>query len=446
MSDVAYADFLATKGKFARTIGFDVDMDDISLDLFSFQREIVQWAVRQGRAAIWADTGLGKTRMQVEWLRLILSQLPATGGHAGLILAPLAVAEQTIREARDIGIVVKYVEHAGQVRSGISITNYDRLSRFDPHVFDAIVLDESSVLKNVTTKTRDRLIADFGDTPYRLACTATPAPNDVTELANHAEFLGVAKRREMLSTYFVADLARGFRVKGHAEDAMWDWVSGWALAIRKPSDLGYDDEGYELPPLSIHRHLLPVNTVPEGQFFATDLGGVSGRARVRRETMGARVETAVDLAMSEPAEPAEPAEPWLLWCGLNDEASALADAIPDSVNVYGSMRREAKRDALLDFADGNVRVLITKPSIAGWGMNWQHCARMAFVGLGDSYESYYQCIRRSYRYGQTRPVHAHVVLSELEAQIAANVERKERQASTTQDQLIARLRARREAS
>lgn len=421
----SYGEFLAAKRSTVPEYGYRCEPDALPDALFPFQRHIVAWAVRKGRAAIFADTGLGKTRMQLAWA----DRMTAVNGRA-LILAPLAVAEQTIREAHRMGIDLTYARDGGEASGRLSITNYDRLHLFDPSAFTAVVLDESSVLKDVTTKTRDALIAAFRATPYRLACTATPAPNDLTELANHAEFLGAATRRQMLSTYFVTDLQRGWRVRGHAEDAMWRWVAGWAIACRKPSDLGFADDGYDLPALNLVPHLLPVNTAPEGELFAVELGGVSGRAKVRRETLAARVGRAVDLVHGEAGEP------WLIWCGLNAEADALATGIPGAVNVHGGMSAEDKAAALLGFADGDVRTLITKPSIAGWGMNWQHCARMSFVGLGDSYESYYQSIRRCWRYGQTRPVDVHIVLSQLESQIATNVARKEANARAGLDSLI----------
>ena len=428
----SYAEFLARKHATVPEHGHPCEPDDLTGDLFPFQRHIVAWAIRKGRAAIFADTGLGKTRMQLAWA----DRMTAVNGRA-LILAPLAVAEQTIREARRMSIDLAYARDGAGATGRLSITNYDRLHLFHPEQFTAVVLDESSVLKDVTTKTRDQLIDAFRDTPYRLACTATPAPNDLTELANHAEFLGAASRRQMLSTYFVTDLQRGWRVRGHAEQAMWRWVAGWAIACRRPSDLGYDDTGYNLPALNLRPHLLPVNEAPAGELFAVELGGVGGRARVRRETLAARCERAAELVH------AEPAEPWLIWCGLNDEADTLARLIPGAVNVHGGMSGDEKAAALLGFADGQIPTLITKPSIAGWGMNWQHCARMAFVGLGDSYESYYQSIRRCWRYGQHRPVDVHIILSDLEAQIATNVARKEQNAHAGLDNLI---RAQQEAA
>ena len=347
-------------------------------------------------------------------------------GDRVLIVAPLAVCHQTIREAAKIGIEARYLKE-DDGGDGIMVTNYERVANFG--TVDAVVLDEASILKQSDGKTRSALIEQFADTPYRLACTATPAPNDVEELTNQAAFLGVSSRVNMLSAYFIHD-SDGWRLKGHARYPMFRWMSTWAVAVRKPSDLGYSDEGYDLPGLEIVPHLLPVGSAPDGQLFATDLGGVGGRAKIRKETLAARVDQAVALVK------AEPDEPWLLWTGLNAEADALAKALPGAVNIKGSMTAEEKAAGLLGFADGDIQILITKPSLAAFGLNWQHCARMAFVGLSDSYEAYYQSIRRCYRYGQDREVIAHIILSELESQIAANVARKERQASDVMAELV----------
>jgi hypothetical protein len=421
-----YDAFLARKAHTAAREGIDVDPAALHPFLHDWQAEIVTWALHTGRAAIWADTGLGKTVMQLEWAR-----------HHGtsLIVAPLAVCQQTVREAHKLDLTARYVRDPAHVDGpGVWITNYEMAERFDPAAFDAVVLDEASILKNSDGKTRSMLIKHFQDVPYRLACTATPAPNDPEELTNQSEFLGRMTRVHMLAAYFVHD-DEGWRVKGHAKRPMLRWMASWAIALRKPSDMGYTDEGYDLPGLRIVSHLIPVHVVPEGQLFATDLGGVSGRSTIRRETLDARVECAVDLVR------AEPSEPWLLWCGLNAEADALAESIPGSVNVHGGMTPEQKADHLLAFADGAIQTLITKPSLAAFGLNWQHCARMAFVGLSDSYEAYYQAIRRCYRYGQTRIVHAHIVLSEIEGQIAANVARKESEATELTAGLVREMKA-----
>lgn len=425
--EMSYEDFLARKLRQSPILGEEINSSEVHPRLHAWQREIVVWAVRTGRAALWADTGLGKTLMQVEWARL--------SGSTALIVAPLAVTRQTVREASTVGVSATYVRDASAITGpGLYVTNYEMVDRFDPQLLDAVVLDEASILKQSDGKTRTQLIEHFRDVPRRLACTATPAPNDIEELTNQAEFLGRSTRVNMLAAYFVHDSDTGWRLKGHAHAPMFRWMTSWAVALRRPSDLGYSDDGYILPGLRILPHLLPVDVVPEDQLFATDLGGVGGRAAVRRQTLQARCGKVAELVQ------AEPDEPWLLWCGLNDEVEMLTRLLPQAVNVHGGMTPEAKADALLGFADSQIPVLITKPSIAAFGLNWQNCARMAFVGLSDSYEAYYQAIRRCYRYGQTRVVDAHVVLSDLEAQIAANISRKEREASAITEGLVREMR------
>lgn len=419
---MSYADLLERRIANAPVGGKEIsraELDDRPLR--DFQRDIIQWACRVGRPAIFADTGLGKTRMQLEWSRLM--------GERSLIVTPLAVAEQTAAEASAIGLTARYVRSSDDVSEpGIYLTNYEMVDHFDASLFDAVALDESSILKQSNGKTRTKLIEYFASVKYRSAWTATPAPNDPEELTNQAEFLGHMTRTNMLAAYFVHD-ADGWRLKGHAVEPMLRWMSSWALAIRKPSDLGYSNDGYDLPGLDIHAELVPVHIEPAAdELFALSLGGVKGRSDVRRQSLDARVERAVNLTTD--------GERWLLWCGLNDEAEMLARAIPDSVNVHGSMTPEEKAEHLLAFANGELRVLITKPKIAGMGLNFQSSNRMAFVGLSDSYEQYYQCIRRQYRYGQKAVVNAHVVVSEIESQIAENVARKETQANRIVDGLI----------
>lgn len=420
-----YADFLTGKTKRAGAYGIEIDLGEIHPMLHDWQKEVVAWAVRKGRAALWEDTGLGKTVQSLEWARL--------SGDTSLIVAPLAVSAQTVREAAKIGINARYVRSSEQITGpGVWVTNYEMTERFDPSLLDAVVLDEAGILKAHDGKTRTKLIRHFTSVPYRLACTATPAPNDPEELTNQAEFLGMCSRVEMLASYFIHDES-GWRLKGHAATPMYEWLASWAFAMRRPSDLGYPDEGYDLPGLEIIPELVPVEIEVEGQLFATNLGGVGGRARVRRETLIARCERAAKLVTEERHEP------WLLWTGLNDEAKMLAEIAPGAVNVHGSMSAEEKAEKLLAFADGEISTLVTKLEIAGWGMNFQNSARMSFVGLSDSFEKYYQGIRRCYRYGQTRIVHAHIVLSELEGQIAANVARKEAAANRTIDGIVAAM-------
>jgi hypothetical protein len=368
--------------------------------------------------------------MQLEWSRSM--------ADVSLIVAPLGVARQTPEEAALIHTEARYVRSQDEITGpGVYVTNYEMVDQFDPSRLGAVALDEASILKQSDGKTRTKLIRHFEHVPYRSTWTATPAPNDPEELTNQAEFLGHMTRTNMLAAYFVHD-QDGWRLKGHAVDPMLDWMSQWAIAIRRPSDLGYSDEGYELPGLNIVPELVDVEIEPgDGELFAVSIGGVSGRSKVRRESLDARVGRTADLVT------AETDEPWLLWTGLNDEADALAKLIPGAVNVHGSMTPDEKADRLLGFAHGDFRVLITKLKIAGLGMNYQHCARQAFVGLNDSYEQYYQGIRRSYRYGQTRVVNAHIVLSHIEEQIAQNVARKEAQANRVIDGLVARNALRR---
>ena len=423
-----YTEFLATKRLTVAPAGISVDADDIHPALFPFQRDLTRWAARKGRAAIFADTGLGKTGMQVEWARLVSTK-------RALIVAPLSVAKQTVREAeRMLGVQVVYSR--GETLHPITITNYEMLDRFNPDDFDAVVLDESSILKSMDGKTRQKLTEMFASTPYRLCCTATPAPNDITEIANHAEFLGIMSRAEMLSAFFVHagdEAARaGWRLKGHAVEPFYKWLASWGMSVRKPSDLGYSDEGYDLPLLTITPAWVQADWRPQGQLFHMGLHGIQERHSVRKATLDARIDAAVRLVESNPGQ-------WLLWCGLNDEAKQLHDRIAGSVNVEGSDSPDAKADALEAFQRGEYRVLITKPKIAGFGMNFQNCRQMAFVGLSDSWEAYYQCIRRSWRFGQTEPVTAYIVLSDAEEDIYQNVMNKEAEAADMVEQLVAHV-------
>jgi hypothetical protein len=421
---MSYADFLASKRLVAPAAGRTVEAAAVNPTLFGFQQELVRWAVRKGRAALFADTGLGKSRMQVEWARLL--------GERTLIIAPLGVTRQTVREAATIGVEVRDARRQADAGAGISITNYEMAEHFDADAFGAVVLDESSILKALAGATRQRLTQMFAQTPYRLCCTATPAPNDITEIANHAEFLGLLRRMDMLASFFVHDDA-GWRLKGHAEQPFYRWLASWAMAVRRPSDLGYADDGYLLPPLSIRPLWVDAAYVPDGQLFFTQLRGVGDRTAVRRSTLEARVAAAAELVNAED-------EPWICWCGLNEESRALAAAIPSSVEVRGTDSADEKAAAIAGFVEGRYRVLVTKPRIAGWGLNLQHCARMVFVGLSDSWESYYQCLRRCYRFGQTRPVQATIVLAHVEDAVYQNVMDKEREAARMSEHLIAHVR------
>lgn len=556
-----YQDFLATKAARHVASGHEVEDSAVHPMLFPFQRDLVRWSIRKGRAAIFADTGMGKTLMQLEWARL--TEQPT------LIVAPLSVARQTIREGQKIGLEVDYARQHPLLPEGLTITNYEMVDHFNPDEFGAVVLDESSILKSFDGKTRTKLIEMFAGVPYRLCCTATPAPNDIGELANHAEFLGLCSRVEMLSQYFVHD-QDGWRLKGHAEQPFYKWLASWGMSLKRPSDLGYSDDGYVLPGLNIESLIVSTDYAPEGQLFPTVLKGIGDRAAVRRSTLMDRVEAAAELiwrswdcerpktiestcelitkptrangtgARQKSANGATPPEesdtktiqssessarphrgqgtnvqseaddclassgspqtntmlswnsskgdalsaeetpatggredstlttamppeesevcsaqnailrsassktiqkssdePWIIWCGLNDEQDAIAKLLGDRcVSVHGGLSPEEKARLTELWTDGHVPVMVTKPTVLGYGMNFQHCARMVFVGLSDSYEQYYQCIRRCYRYGQTRPVDVRIVLTEVEETVLANVMRKEEEAERVSRELI----------
>lgn len=422
MTTLGYADFLASKARLAPTRGVPLEREAVSAQLFPFQRDLTWWALRKGCAALFASTGLGKTLMQLEWAQHAAGRV--------LVLAPLGVARQTVREGEKFGIPVTHARSAdASPTTGITITNYEMMEHFDPSDYGAVVLDESSILKSFEGKMRTRLIERFVDTPLKLCCTATPAPNDITEIANHAEFLGVMKRTDMLATFFVHD-DQGWRLKKPAREAFYRWLASWAMSITLPSDLGYEDDGYILPELRIKPVIVATDYRPDGVLWPMGLKGITERSNVRKSTVADRVAATVALVN------AEPDESWLLWCGRNDEADALAKAIPGSVNVQGSDDPEVKGDRLAGFADGEYPVLISKPSLAGFGLNLQRCARMAFVGLSDSYEQYFQAIRRCWRFGQRRPVDVYIVLSEPERPIYDNVLRKEREAGVMTQELI----------
>lgn len=420
---VDYRRFLASKRLVVPSAGIDVADDALHTALFPFQRDLVRWALRKGRAAIFADTGLGKTRMQVEWARLL--NVPT------MIVAPLSVARQTVAEATKIDVDVTYARSPEQMRGQITITNYELVERFDAAAFGAVVLDESSILKSVTGETRKALTAMFATTPYRLCCTATPAPNDIAEIANHAEFLGLMSRADMLATFFVHD-DQGWRLKGHARDGFYRWLASWGMSVRTPSDLGYSDEGYVLPPLRIEPVFVDAEVRPDGMLFWTGLKGIQDRAVVRKATLEQRVAAAAAMVNAD-------REQWIVWCGLNEEGRMLHRQIPGSVLMEGHQLPDEKAAAIEGFQDGRYRVLISKPRIAGFGLNLQNAHRMAFVGLSDSWEAYYQCVRRCWRFGQTQPVEAYIVLSDAERPIYDNVMRKEVEARRMQEQLIANV-------
>lgn len=408
-------------------IAGDVSLPD---SLFPHQRVLTAWAIKRGRAAIFADTGLGKSRMQLAWADAVQrhTRKPV------LILAPLAVAQQTVQESQSIGIeAVQQRWH--EPGANIIVTNYERLHRFDTSAFGGVVLDESSCIKHHDTKTLRTLLDAFKFTQFKLCATATPAPNDWTELGTHAEFLGVCTRQEMLAEYFTHDGGDTsvWRLKGHARHLFWRWVCQWGALLRRPSDLGFDDEAYALPPLHLHEHTVSTEMPLNGMLFAMEARSLSERRAARRMSIEDRVSECAERVNND-------RQPWVVWCDLNDEGDALRQAIPDAIEIRGSDDIETKELRLADFAAGRIRVLVTKPSIAGFGLNWQHCARMAFVGVTDSFEAYYQAVRRCWRFGQTKDVHVHVFASSSEGAVVANLRRKERDAILMAESLSAETR------
>jgi hypothetical protein len=420
MTTTSYEQFLAAKAISDPPTGLR-EVPALPAAMFPHQHDIVTWALRRGRAAVFANTGLGKSLMELAWADAVHR---ATGRDV-LILAPLAVAAQLVREARKFGIPAQQCATQVDVEAGISITNYHKVHAFDLSHFVGVVLDESSILKNENGHYRRRLVEGCSEIPFRLAATATPAPNDFMELGNHAEFLGAMSHHGMLSTFFVHDggETQKWRLKGHAEDDFWRWMCSWSVLLRRPSDLGYDDGAYLLPELRQVEHIVPV----EGERAVT----LSQRLAARRESFYARVAHAAALT---PAD-----RPFVWWCNLNAESEALADAIPGAVQVRGSDKEDEKERKLVDFSEGRTRVLITKPSICGFGMNWQHCADTGFVGLNDSFEQVYQAIRRFWRFGQTQPVNVHMVAASTEGAVLDNLRRKEADADRMAAMMVANM-------
>ena len=413
-ASIKYDDFVAAKLGIVQSAGIDAPMRDYAL--FPHQRDLTSWALRRGRAAIFADTGLGKMRMAIAWADMVCSHTK----QPVIILCPLAVAQQFVAEGILMGIEVTHCRESHEVRHGINITNYDRMHKFDMSMFGGVALDESSIIKSHSSKTLALLMEAFRSTPYKLCCTATPSPNDWTELGTHAEFLGVRSRSEMLAEFFVHDGGDTsvWRLKGHARAVFWRWVASWGAMIRSPADLGYDASAYDLPPLTIHQHTVEIEHNPAHGLFAMEAQTLTERRQARRDSMAERVKACADLVNADD-------QPWIVWCDLNDEGDMLEKAIADAVQVAGADDNDTKESRMVGFSAGNHRVLVSKQKICGWGMNWQHCARQAFVGVNDSYEGFYQAIRRSWRFGQNRPVEIHVFASNQDGAVVTNIKRKQ---------------------
>lgn len=388
--------------------------------LFPHQRDIVAWALRRGRAALFAGTGLGKSLMELAWADAIIK---SKGGMI-LLMAPLAVSNQMLREAGKFGIDARCVASQDECQEGINITNYHKIEHFDLSKFIGIILDESSILKNESGHYRNKLIEASANVPFRLAATATPAPNDFMELGNHAEFLGVMKYTDMLATFFVHDggETQKWRLKGHAENEFWKWMASWSVMLRKPSDLGYPNDGYDLPPLNYHMHTVKAvhDVSTADSLFAMPAQSLSERISARRNTVDDRCAKAAEITPDD--------RPFVWWTNLNSEAELLAKLIPDAVNLHGSLKDDRKEEIIAGFLDGSIRVLISKPGICGFGLNFQHCADTGFVGLNDSWEQFYQAVRRFWRFGQDKPVNCHIIAADTEGATVANIQRKEEDA------------------
>lgn len=450
-----YSAFLESKAQLANQSGFDpVWMPDF---LFDFQRHLVEWSVRKGRAALFADCGLGKTPMQLVWAENVVRK---TNGRV-LVLTPLAVAKQSEREAAKFGIECKRSE-AGELHSHITITNYERLDQFQPDDFVGVVCDESSILKSYGGERRKQITRFMSKMPYRLLCTATAAPNDYVELGTSSEALAELTHSEMLKRFFkylddkgqrseqrnqdqaeqiiadngsyyqklayrVAQTIGQWRLKHHAVGPFWRWVASWARACRKPSDLGFDDARFALPPLNEMDHIIKPNTPPPGMLFNTPAFGLAAEREERRRTLDQRCDFVAELVRHD--------KPAVVWCQMNAEGDRLAESIPDAEQIAGSTPDDRKVELYEAFASGQLRVLVIKPKIGAWGLNWQHCAHVVTFA-SHSYEQYYQSVRRCWRFGQTNPVRLDVISTEGEIRVMANLRRKAARSEKMFDELV----------
>lgn len=413
---MTYREFINSKLLVKTNNVLNVDKSELNDTLFDYQKDLVVWALKLGKSAIFADTGLGKTFMQLEWARIINEKK----NKPVLIVAPLAVTSQTQEEALKLNLYIKYVKEQSECINGINITNYERLDKFESDCFIGIVLDESSILKSFTGVYKKLLIDNFRNTEFKLACSATPAPNDYMELGNHSEFLNVMNLTEMLSMFFVHDGGdtSHWRLKGHAVERFWEWVSSWSAIIKNPSDLGYDGQKHKLPELIENDIIIQSDNYNNDMLFSMPANTLDERRLAQKNSFKDRIKKTVEIVKSNPDEQ------WLIWCNYNDEANELKKLLSESVNVQGSDEPEIKAKNLLSFGKGEIKYLITKPKIASFGLNWQSCHNIIFCSLNDSYEQYYQSIRRCYRFGQKNNVNVYRVLSYDEINILDNIERK----------------------
>jgi len=427
---MTYEEFIKSKDFKIINKSVDIKRDDLNKNLFEYQKDLVYLALKKGKFALFAMTGTGKTAMQCEWA----NQVHKFTNKPILILAPLSIANQTINEAKIIlDLDINLCESSDDVKNGVNITNYEKLHRFDCSIFGGICLDESSILKGFTSSTTETLINEFENTLFKLACTATPAPNDFMELGNHSNFLNIMSRTEMLATFFVHDGVETskWRLKGHAKDKFWEWVANWACLFTKPSDIGYDlieDEKYSLPKKQTFDHIVQ-SKATQGSLFSIEAETLNDRRKARRDTLQDRCQLVADIVNKSN-------DIWIVWCDLNAENDLLKKLINDSVSVKGADKENHKIKSAEDFKENKIKALITKPSMFGFGQNWQNCHNMIFTGLSDSFEQVFQAERRCYRFGQKEDVNVHIVISEAEGNVKKNQLRKENQFLTMIDELV----------
>lgn len=414
---MSYEDFLASKALVVPRAGI-ASPPALSQRLKEHQRLLTNWALRRGRAAIFADTGLGKGWMILEWARVVAEHT----GKPVLILAPLAVSQQFAREAEKLGTGLTVCSSGSDLRPGVNVTNYQKLHKFEAAELGGVALDEASILKSLDGATRVALIDKFRETPFRLAATATPSPNDHTELGGQAEFLGIMKHSEMLATFFINDTGdtKTWRIKGHAREAFWRWVCSWGAIVKLPSDIGCPDDGYLLPELRYHEHVVPADQSQArgaGMLFVQEAEGLTEQRAARRGTLEARVKLAAGVVNATDQQ-------CIVWCDLNSESEALTKATRGAVEVTGSQSDEDKESAIERFVSGTARVLVSKSSICGFGLNMQFARTVVFCGVTHSFEQFYQAVRRSWRFGVQGEVDVHIVTSELEGAVLANLKGK----------------------
>lgn len=428
---MTYQEFLKSKELKSIEAGFEVPDEWLPDTLFPFQRDIVRWALKKGKAAILTGCGTGKTFMLLVWSYCVHMR---TGGRV-LIIAPLSVVKQTAMEAEKFSVCdVNICREQEDVKDGVNITNYEIVDHFNANDFVAVVLDESSILKSFASKTTVDFTDRFYHTPYKLLCTATIAPNDWTEIGTSCEFLGIMSRTEMLATYFVHDGGKtsDWRLKKAGTSKFWEWFATWAIYFNSPADLGYEVKGYDLPELTINT-VITDSEVDDYEMFVKVAETLSERREARKESIGDRTDKAFELTQSDPSQ-------WLLWVDYNDESDMLRKKIPGCVEIKGSDEPETKAQASIDFSNGDIRCLVSKPSIFGFGSNFQRCHNEIFCGLSDSYERFYQAVRRCWRFGQNHPVSVYIIISEKEINILENIRKKQAQMDEMQRQMTALMK------